>query len=377
MKSAAKHSVLVTLGLFGGLFVLFGLVGCDGYLVSICNFDERPGCPGLGTDEVIKPGSDMPPSVVQNPNQLPPSNGPERSFEPRTTIPLDASHKFVGMYDRDKLLFVVNSASVRWEAANLDQTSSNCTNCPTIPNGFSFTEDSFYTSSGNFYFFQYKNNKKLWKFSNDKLNEVDNVILRKKPTNSFAHPSIEALMFSSTDKNKNTTTALINSNGNYTTNESEIDSKFFLIGDFDFSDNSRNGSEIVIFSDSGPTYLRHQNESTQDPLLLSILQRTIETTKVGDSTSVQAAFIASLNGDAFPDLIYARDGKVYVTSYKGRNWSLMVPIFEHWKEPVLSISGETIKSIIAVELTKDSYEDLVIETDKAVHVYQNIPKTGL
>lgn len=381
MKSAKRHPVLFALGLLGSLFVLFGLVGCDGYLVSICNFADRPDCPGVGTDGVMKPGADMPPSVVQNPNQLPPPNGPERSFKLLKKMELDdAKLKFVGMYDRDKALFLANPP--RWDAAKLnldmmmpDLISTECNNCPKIPIGIDFTNDYIHISGGNCYYFQYSNNNKLWKLPIQLSSSPINVVLRKS-LHPFAHPNIDALMFSSKDDNKNTTTVLFNGNSSFSTNENAADSRFFLIGDLDLNEDNRNGSEIIIFSEQGPSYLRHQNENMQDYLLLSSLQSTIGITKSGSSSFIQAAFVDSLNGDAFPDFIYARDGIVYVTSYKGRNWSGRVPIFEHWKDSVISIAGETLKSIIAVELTKDSYPELVIQTDKAVHFYQNIPKAG-
>lgn len=378
MKSAAKHSVLVTLGLLESLFLLFGLAGCDGFLVSICNFDDKPGCPRVGTDGVMKPMADM---IPQSPDRLPPRNGAERSFKSQMTIPFEYKRKFVGIYDKDKLLLITNppNSSPIWEALTMTQPAAKCMDCPEIPKFFSFTGDSIYISGGSFYFLQYINNiNKIWKLEKNRPKvSFDDIKLNQSSSRSFVHPITEALVISTqdSDPNKFQATAIIDGNSSYTISTNEMSSDFFSIGDIDSNDITKNGSEIIFFTAQGPSELRHQMGLTSDPSLLNALKITIDETKIGNGI-LQAAFVDSLNDDAFPDLIYARNGKVYVTSYKGRNWSGMVPIFEQWNEPVITISGETVKSIIAAELTKDSYPEIVIETDKAVHVYQNIPKAG-
>ena len=375
MKSAAKHSVLVTLGLLGGLFVLLGLVGCDGFLVSICNFGDRPSCPGVGTDGVMKPGSDM---ISQNPDKLPPANGAERSFAWMKTMPLDSGRKFVGMYDRDKVLILANNP-FHWEAASLEQDGVACMSCPDIPT-FISTKDSIYITNDSFYFFQYGNGNKLWRLvkGNKIPIEIASISIAETMSRPFVHPSKEALMFSSQESSKPITpsiTTLIGQSDKYITNEEEKNS-VFLIGDLDSNDAFKTGSEIATFTSKGLIDLKHQNGWSTDQELLISLQKNLEETKVGDSKQIQAAFIDSFNDDEFPDLIYVRNGEFYITSYKGRNWFGSFPIFESWKKPVLNISGETVRSIAAVELTKDRYTDLVIETNVAVHLYKNIPKAG-
>ena len=50
------------------------------------------------------------------------------------------------------------------------------------------------------------------------------------------------------------------------------------------------------------------------------------------------------------------------------------PMFENWTYRLISFNGEIVRSVIAANLTMDNYPELIVETDKAVHFYLNIPK---
>ena len=84
-------------------------------------------------------------------------------------------------------------------------------------------------------------------------------------------------------------------------------------------------------------------------------------------------FVIDLNNDKLIEFVYVRDKQVYVTSYIGRSPSGIGQFADWPKDKMPSFFGEVVKSIQAVDLTKDAYPELVVETDQAVHFYLSIP----
>lgn len=193
---------------------------------------------------------------------------------------------------------------------------------------------------------------------------------------AFAHPLFNAFVVAAepTPPQVNSTVAV--SDGFPTVLVASATPTAFVVGDLDSNDPTNNGEEIILFNGKTPQSVSHwvPNESTNpDDELLASLKLTIARTKAGDESPIEAAFITGLNGDVFPDLVYSRNGQVYVTSYLGKDKKIESR-FKDWPEKIASISGEKIKSLVAVELTNDAYPELVVETDKAVHFYVNTPK---
>jgi hypothetical protein len=146
----------------------------------------------------------------------------------------------------------------------------------------------------------------------------------------------------------------------------------FVLGDLDAIDRNNGIDEVIVFAGSAPLLLARPTldpTARYDPVLLDALKKAISDASIGDS-SVDAAFITDLNNDGRTDFIYIRNRTVFVTTYLGKyqfqNWSASIPLSE--------TMGETIKSLSAVDITKDGLPELVVETDAAVHFYVNQPK---
>ena len=93
----------------------------------------------------------------------------------------------------------------------------------------------------------------------------------------------------------------------------------------------------------------------------------------GETSPIIAAFVAHLNKDSFMDVAYTRNGQLLVTSYKGR--AATSGMFENWPaaQTLSELSGQTVKSLAAVDLTSDGLPELVVETETYVHFYLNRP----
>ena len=94
----------------------------------------------------------------------------------------------------------------------------------------------------------------------------------------------------------------------------------------------------------------------------------------GETSPIPAAFVRNLNGDGFMDVAYIRNGQLLVTSYKGRAVATD-KMFENWPaaQTQSKLSGQTVKSLAAIDLTSDGLPELVVETDKEIHFFLNRP----
>lgn len=370
-----RSGVLLTLGL---------LTGCDAFLVSICEFEDRPTCNLMADGSTSKPdtghgagdGGGSPASIQ------------ERKLDLRATFTIDVNHKFNGIIDKKMLTISRVAGTNYWEAwgSNLNLIdpqkrlfTTGTTGFPSIPGGFNFTNDEIYTSGGAFYYLQHSGTQQLFKLIGSSASPLMNVKL----TNSsrpraFAHPLFNALAVAITPVPSNTNSTLILLDGfSYVLSSNETAPTNYLVGDLDSNDSANNGEEIIVFDGKSPRSVSHWDPtlpsySEDDNLLLS-LKQAIERTASGDESPIEAAFISNLNNDGYPDFIYSRSGQIYITSYLGRDKDLSSR-FGNWTTKVVLTPGEKIKSLVAVELTNDMFPELIVETDVAVHFYLNIPK---
>ena len=148
-----------------------------------------------------------------------------------------------------------------------------------------------------------------------------------------------------------------------------------VMGDLDSVDPAPNGRELILLEGTKVQNILHEGVGSATPsedMYLSFgLQQALDRNEKG--SLIQGGFVADLNHDRFMDFVYARGSKVYVTSYIGRNAS-GIGLFSDWpNDKMPSFSLEKVKSIQAIDLTKEGYPDLVVETDQAVHFYLSIP----
>lgn len=111
-----------------------------------------------------------------------------------------------------------------------------------------------------------------------------------------------------------------------------------------------------------------------DDKLRTRIADAVEKTKRSDSALLESAYIETLNNDAYIDFIYSWSGRVHVASYTGNWMGTGSSLLEDWGKEVVAVpAGETIRKIMALDLTLDAFPELIVETDKFVHFYLNTP----
>lgn len=367
------------------LLTLCALSGCEAFLVSICELQDLPTCkiPADGSS----PKADLTQGTDDGGGQVPAIE--ERQFIHRASRLIDSKHQFTGMLNGNLITLSINNLILSWEAwrsdlNNLDEgkrlISTGTGECPNFPPSFIFGSDDIYIVGREFYYFQRSGGQNLFKLdkvSNSIFKVLDNKLNKSDQPRAFTHPSISALAIAMVPASPATNSTLIRLESNTTfQSDAEKMPTAFVIGDLDSND-LQNGQEIIIFDGGKPKSLFHWNPGISfdkgDIDLMSALSQAIERTALSDTSPIEAAFIANLNYDNFPDFIYTRNGIIYVTSYLGRD-KATPPNFRDWMTKIPAILGEKIKSLVAVELTNDTYPELVVETDKAVHFYVNTPR---
>lgn len=149
------------------------------------------------------------------------------------------------------------------------------------------------------------------------------------------------------------------------------------VGDLDAADVSGTGLEAILLTGKTVLTVLHQYSAGSIPVddgpLRDALQGAVERAMPGETSPIPAAFVKNLNGDRFMDVAYIRNGQLLVTSYKGR--AATSGMFENWPaaQTLSELSGQTVKSMAAVDLTIDGLPELVVETESYVHFYLNRP----
>jgi hypothetical protein len=195
----------------------------------------------------------------------------------------------------------------------------------------------------------------------------------------FTHPDISAFVVATqlSVPNANAVAMIFNASDYFLEGDNSQSAlpSAFVVGKLFFNNQMPLGYEVIEFAGPNVQRIWHHYPTpamVEDPEWENQLNSTIEGTQGGDLSAIQAASMDDLNHDQFPDLLYVRSGRVYVTSYVGLQAG--VPFFRDWKSPIATITGETVQSLTAVDLTADGYPDLVIETDQAVHFFVNHPQ---
>ncbi|MFO0620452.1 MAG: hypothetical protein U0745_03575 [Polyangia bacterium] len=147
--------------------------------------------------------------------------------------------------------------------------------------------------------------------------------------------------------------------------------------DLDSIDGLTTGLEAILLTGKTVLAVLHQYSAGSIPVddgpLREALQVAVERAMPGETSPIPAAFVRNLNGDRFMDVAYIRNGQLLVTSYKGR--AATSGMFENWPaaQTLSELSGQTVKSLAAIDLTSDGLPELVVETESYVHFYLNKP----
>lgn len=372
-----KRSHISTRASFAAILLLFGLASCDSFLVARCEFEKRECPPPLDA------GSKMQDSDMSSPA----ATGPERAFEWRAKVPLDAKTKFVGLYGNSDAIFLQNVSMTPtpnwlWSRLSLQLGSissqyrlivQTCTTCPSLTSN-DLTNIDVYLA-GDVYYALNRQSKTVIRITPpstiETLSNISTVFPAPRP---FAHPNLDALIIAALPLSSYTssTAIVLPGDAGWVTAQSGSIPTSFLLGDLD-AKYVQNGYEAILFSGSKVKIVQHQKPALPDTDLQNAMQIAIDSKNGGNETSINAGFIANINNDDFIDLIFATPTKVFASSYMGR-MPLQPHLFANWKDPLISVSGEIVHSVVAADLTADGYPELVIETDQAVHFYLSIPK---
>lgn len=371
---------------FAAVFALLGLVtGCDRYLINICNFrDEWPGCREEAVDAsaVDLSRSDISPI------------GPLRKFEWRAKIGDLSMRNFVGIDKRQYAIFLVAGSPVHFEAvkfrfdlpANMMQLDPiACMDCPDLVGVNFITDAVFLTGEAEreFWLLRYGTTNKSFRLN------MDGSLVPRDPdldpnwrTRPFFHPvlNVSAIAVKPSMGGKSSVVARfseIRSTIKYVMERPTIISAQ-VIGDLDSIEPKKNGLDIINIAGNSIESVFHYDSELQkaasDDVLRGRIADAVARTRRSNSALLEAAYIENLNNDAYVDFIYSWSGRIYVASYTG-NWTgTGSSLLEDWGTEVVTVpAGETIRRIMALDLTKDGFPELIVETDQFVHFYLNTP----
>jgi hypothetical protein len=364
------------LGLFWAL-LLPCLSQCD-LLWKPCGADN-PSCPlqdAATTDYPAPPDLAMP-----DPNT---PLGPLRRFEWRTSIPIDATMlKYVGMKGTMPV-FWMNGTPQKWvvyQASPLPDMDmmipiADVMALPAAPTAFDFGK-TYPVVSGSSFFVLSTADASIKTLPGSMEVLANSKLAGPQPV--FRHPELDALVVKTKTTMPVNSAVLIQWGQGATRAYEKPDTALtaMAVGDLDAADGNDTGLEAILLTGKTVLAVLHQSSdgviSVDDGPLRDALQVAVDRGMPGQTSPILAAFVAHLNNDSFMDVAYIRNGQLLVTSYKGR--AATSGMFENWPaaQTLSKLSGQTVKSLAAVDLTSDGLPELVVETDKEIHFFLNRP----
>ncbi len=374
------------------LFMMcIALSACDLFKIPLCDFaefdDNGMACPikigasDSGTVDLAR-GTDSP-------------LGSLRKFEWRAKIVNDMKQKFVGILNKEYAITLSTTPTVAFSAAKFQLNEpdkskrlleESCSKCP-LPTNVKASGDSVYLTNEvapAFWLLRTVMGADDESYSikaNGDLTKIDDNLDLKMTRQPFFHPILDARLIP-TKSMGGTSSDVLRWNVNATTYKSEHTQTgtviAAMIGDIDASDPMKNGIEVIRFGSTTVASVYHYDADRKtkqlDPDLQTALNDQIGMRSPGGDASIGAAYVNDLNTDGFLDFIFSLGGNVFVSSYEGKRNGTGFPVFDAWPQSVLGVpADEKIQSIIAMDITKDGYPELIVVTDKFVHFYLNTP----
>ena len=360
-------------------------------MLSGCDLFWKP-CADPSADCVME-ASDAGPGTM---DQAMPSDSPlttnPRTFELRAKVTVDPNkQKFVGMSGQFPVFHVKDGGCAwdgnlsHWAVAKLNLTAGNAEDRikledaremkPVLP-CTRFVQSRMLVSNNTFYFLASMDHSVLFL---DSSNEVVPGRKFAEPMTYFRSPFNDGIAVNLQPTTPSSSSVLLRWDDKTvkTFDSTESPATAIVMGDLDARDPAGNGMEALLFQQGSVQTVLHQgvNGSPQytDEELRKGLDAAVQ--RIGKGQSVGAGFITDLDLDldGRTDLVLAFGSSLYVTTYMGRD-AAKVGKFRDWPMPIVSVvSGDPIRSVMAVGLTSDGYPELVVETDNAVHFYLNNP----
>ena len=352
---------------------------CD-LLWKPCGADN-PSCPQQELQDAATTDYPAPPDLAMPDPNTP--LGPLRRFEWRASIPIDATKlKYVGMKGTMPV-FWMNGTPQKWvvyQASPLPSSAipgGSSDGLPAAPVGVDFGKIYPVVSGSSFFVLSMVDlSIKTWPGN---MAVLQNTKLAG-PQPVFRHPELDALAVVKAQPTMQDKSAVLihwGQDATVTYEKPGTALTAMALGDLDSIDGLTTGLEaILLASKTGLTVLHQYSAGSipaDDPLLRDALQGAVERAMPGETSPIPAAFVRNLNGDGFMDVAYIRNGQLLVTSYKGR--AATSGMFENWSaaQTLSELSGQTVKSLAAVDLTIDGLPELVVETETYVHFFLNRP----
>lgn len=362
-----NRTLLRTSSFSAAVLFILGMACCDALLVPRCTFEPCV-APDAGAPDL--------------PNYSPTIR--ERDFELRAAVALSNTTKFVGMHGTSALFSTYRTAEAiwQWQQLSIDLSQSEvakrlstqlCDNCPS-PLDLDLGHNNIYISGGDYYLFM--NSTKYIRRTNSQgsWQTIPNISLTSSASSPFKHPILDCLAFAIQPSRPTfyAVAVLFPDNSIW---ENEFDGPSptsLLVGELNSIDGN-DGYDLILFTGNSVSLVQHQKQmGITDIGMQSAIQSAINFTKNGDESAIISGFISNINNDPYADLVFSTQTKIFSASYMGLGADLRNR-FENWASPLVSLSSETIHSVVALDLTADSYPELVVETDKNVYFYLNRP----
>jgi len=366
--------------------------GCDWLALPVCRLSPMTtGCPDGGVTPDL--------AAVNRDAAL----SPFRQFQWRAGINNNKDQKFVGILQREYAVTVSRLPVVSFSAVrfHLDRPQNQmqleqaaCPMCPLptkikLPEDIKSTTDSVYLTNDAAPAFWLLRDVAVAGAAdevytikeNGDLTSVDVNLDMKIARQPFFHPILDASLIPTKSMVGQSSDGLRLTVGTkpFVATHNETGSiTAAMIGDIDATDHVKNDVEVVRFAGTSVASVYHYDPESQskslDEYLRIALNDEIRRRNPGPDEKIGAAYVNDLDKDGFLDFVFSLGVNVYVSSYKGKPANSSLPVFAAWPEKVLSVpADEKIQSIIAMDITKDGYPELIVVTDKFVHFYLNTP----
>ena len=367
--------------------ILFLCNGCAWFSVPLCEFDKaNVAC--LASSDSDGGVADLTPQSIDSPL------GPLRKFEWRAGINNNKMQKFVGILQGEYAISISGEAMTNFSAVRfhldrpLNQLQLEETACPKCPlaTNIKLQDDSVYVTNDvvpAFWLLRPGQNAASYNIgTNGDLTQVDKNLDQSTTTRPFFHPIIDASVIPLQSTPGISLDAVRLKVGTYSTQFTNRQLGLVttsMVGDVDATDSVKNGIEVVFFGGAEILSVYHidltKGKVSAGLGLASALNEVIASKKLSPADKIGAAYVENLNKDGFIEFVYSLGDKIFVSSYKGKSKTSGLWVFESWGDALIQIkSDEKIQSIMAIDITKDGYPELIVVTDKFVHFYLNTPK---
>lgn len=352
------------------LCCLCAFADCDSawFRTSICTFQSE-------NELCMEPGM-RPDASVPDMSIPPPDMGPQKpTWVKAVEKVLGNDLKWAGVYGDKYVIFSkrgplgmtqLSIESYQYNAEKMMMINASCEKCPTMVIDFDFTKDTLLTGKTAFYRF-----KPDLGGGNGTVTTFMNAFMGQEKYKGNLWPDLPFI-----NAGSETVVFKVNSGDYRYFNQIDGMSKdlkmiapaVIAIGEIDDLATIKNGIEILAINGREIKTIIHTDSTSFPTELITRIQNAMSA-PIPVGAMVDAASIADLDGDGNAEILLASRGSIWALSYM-RNTQTAVP----WIGALAPVpAGHTIRSILAAEFDGKPGVDLILETDKSVIFYRQIP----